>query len=218
MIENIRDISSYFNVRKKVRKAYEQVIDESPRDLNGLSEKYSFNPKDKINVHGCFSNLYSVEKGKVGKVIYKERNGSFFHGMVDSLEKSFDVTMYEFNKLKLASFLDVPVSETYEVILAKNVLNEELRCMLVMRDLGRVTLGEYYREDYRGDYKLAISSWEDAKSKLRRFLAYEPIDLNESNAIWVPEDKQTYLIDSAFWDFKGLPKYWYDANNFDNNI
>jgi len=49
-------------------------------------------------------------------------------------------------------------------------------------------------------------------------LAYEPIDLNESNAIWVPEDKQTYLIDSAFWDFKGLPKYWYDANNFDNNI
>jgi len=115
MIENIRDISSYFNVRKKVRKAYEQVIDESPRDLNGLSEKYSFNPKDKINVHGCFSNLYSVEKGKVGKVIYKERNGSFFHGMVDSLEKSFDVTMYEFNKLKLASFLDVPVSETYEV-------------------------------------------------------------------------------------------------------
>ena len=211
MIEDlIRDISSYFNVRKKVRKAYEQVIDESPRDLNDLSEKYFFNPKDKINVHGCFSNLYFVEKGKVGKVIYLERDGSFFHGKVDSLEKSFDVTMYEFNKLRLASFLDVPVSETYEVILAKNVLSEELRCMLVMKDLGRMTLEEYYGEDY----KLALSSWEDAKSNLRRFLTCEPIDLNEGNAIWVSEDKQTYLIDSAYWDFIGLPKYWYDVNKF----
>ncbi|HLD55679.1 MAG TPA: hypothetical protein VJB35_05450 [Candidatus Nanoarchaeia archaeon] len=215
MIKNlIQDISSYFNVRKRICNAYEQVMDESPKSLKDLTEKYSFNPKDKINVHGCFSDLYSVEGGKVGKVIYLVRAGSFFNGRVGSLEKSFDVTMYEFNKLKLASFLDVPVSEAYEVILAKNVLNEELCCMLVMRDLGRVTLEEYYGDDYREDYELAISSWEDAKSNLRRFLAYEPIDLNERNAIWVPKDKQTYLIDSAYWDFKGLPTYWYDANKF----
>ncbi len=109
---------------------------------------------------------------------------------------------FEMNKLAYEKGILVP--EPYGLVEA--TINEKSYLGIHLRDLGQITL-----EDVpQGDFEDARDSWIKQVVKAN-IIGFSCNDSNKKrNAIWVPEERKTYLIDCDFWKYNG--KGWNDFN------
>lgn len=178
-----------FLIEEEILSMYDKIVEESPSCVEDLEEKYFFDSLSEYFGAGFFGKVYAVDVGKIGKVLYS----------LGSLKEHFKRILLEYNKQRLADALGIRVPIPYELVLAEDICLRKKCPMFVMKDLGRKVLNTLSTEDFL----VAEPSWEGEKNRAKKYLAERP-DFDESNAIWVPEEQQTYLIDCDYWYFKGV--------------
>lgn len=178
----------------ELREGYNEISRSIPKKVERLEERYSFDFRQ-ISMSGCYGRVYPVDEGVVGKVLHS------FDGL-NGGEKAFRDISKEYCVQKLAFQSGIYVPEPYGIFLARDSASQERYPMLAMRDLGRAVL-EDVLENKDVESELAHESWEKEVEKVRTRMLREYdswADFHHGNAIWAPEEGQTYLIDCAIWE------------------
>jgi hypothetical protein len=133
-----------------------------------------------------YCDFYSLGNGEGVRVFNKKE------------KDNFDFISNAFNMNKLAYEKGVLVPEPYSLVEVKT--DEGNYLGIHMRDLGRVTLEDVLPQDWED----ARDSW--IKQVLKANMAgFSCNDSNKKrNALWVPEERKTYLIDCDFWKYNGI--------------
>jgi len=128
--------------------------------------------------------VYSLNDGNVIKIprwIPKWEKKEIIQGVINELE----------NQL-IALYKGMKTAEVFGIYYTHEI-NERIRSFgLAMKDLGRITLDNI---ENISEKKEAFKLWKLEREKLSKFGFRKWDDYKETNAIWVPEEGQTYLID-----------------------
>jgi len=155
------------------------------KDFNhGNLQKVNYSKFGKIcNNNGKNCLVYSLMDGNVIKIPKKLSSWGGYN---------FDSQLKEFENQLIALHKGIKTAEVFGNFYSHELETEENSFGLVMRDLGRITLDAIKKES---DKKEAFKLWNLERKKLSKFGFREWDDYKETNAIWVPEERQTYLID-----------------------
>lgn len=189
----------YVNFRgENVSKISREIDFNVPRKIDNLEKSdYSFFFDD-VYREGDYARFYSLNEDVGGKILI----GKYFN-YSDSVK--YHKLRKEFLNHKLAEFLEEGVlPKNYGFVLVKEKSTNEFFPMIIMEELDGVVMdtGIYFLDNYNA--KMSRDSFISKKNRIERHLNKKKFnDIDFSNAIYNPFLKETFLIDPAFWKFKG---------------
>lgn len=186
---NIIENSDFIHKGINTNREYEKIFKSLPNNISELKIKYNLAPDARANKTGNFSNIYFTNKEAV-------KINRFNMGQVNNW--LLNETKKEVANQQLVETLGIYVPKHTGIHLIKK--GNGIHTGFTMRDLGDLTIESMKPSEEKS---LAILSWANEIKKSKEFLKKQP-DMHKKNAIWVPEEKQTYLIDFDIWKIKGV--------------
>ena len=155
-----------------------------------LEKKYSFREKD-IFSNGSSGKIY-LDKGDVVKIPYDFGTGVLLNSLAAQKRIFNGAQMQEF-----AFEMGLKFPEVYGLFAVKEEESGKYYPGFAMKCIKGITLG-----DLEGAVREKAEMQKKNELNKARNLGFIVGDINPGNAIWCPEEEQTYLLDCEFWGYR----------------